>query len=367
MKILFLTNHLNIGGVTSYCLTLAEALKERGHRVYIASSGGELLFKFIEKGINFVPVPLKTKKELSPKIVFSALKLFRTIKENKIDIVHSNSRTTQVLGCMLESYTGVTHIYTCHGFFKRRLHRRIFPCWGKKVIAISEQVKEHLIRDFKVNADDIRVIHNGIDVKRFEQNSLFDKHQAKINLGFGRGPVVGIIARLSDVKGHIYLIEAMKQVLEKVPSVQLLIIGEGKMKEALANRVKILGIEDSVYFLPAVSDTRPLLQLMDIFCMPSLEEGLGLSLMEAMASGLAVIGSDIGGIKTLIRDGFNGLLVPPQDISGLSLAISALLEDERKRSLLAQEAREFIWHNFSREKMAEETERVYSECLGTKA
>ncbi|MBM3249393.1 MAG: glycosyltransferase family 4 protein [Candidatus Omnitrophica bacterium] len=367
MKILFLTNHLNIGGVTSYCLTLGEALKERGNRVYIASSGGELLFKFIEAGIDFVPIPIRTKKELSPKVIFSAVKLLRTVRDNKIDIVHSNSRTTQVLGCLLKRYAGVTHVHTCHGFFKRRLHRRLFPCWGKKVIAISEQVKEHLIRDFRVKADDIRVIHNGIDADRFRPNNAFDKRQAKINLGLGSGPVIGIIGRLSDVKGHIFLVEAMGQVLRSVPSAQLVIVGEGRMKEGLISRARELGIEDSVYFLPAVSDTRPMLQLMDIFCMPSLEEGLGLSLMEAMASGLAVVGSDIGGIKTLIRDGLNGLLVPPQDAESLGLAIVSLLEDERRRLMLAAEAREFIVKSFSCAKMAEETQKVYLECLGAKA
>ena len=174
MNILFLTNHLDIGGVTSYCFTLAKGLKQRGHNVYIASSGGGMLFRFINEGINYIPIPIRTKQELSPKIILCAFKLYHAARKNNIDIVHSNSRTTQVLGSLLQRYAGLRHVYTCHGFFKRRLHRRIFPCWGQEIIAISEQVKENLVHDFGVREDRIRLIYNGIDIKNFKRNGLYD-------------------------------------------------------------------------------------------------------------------------------------------------------------------------------------------------
>src|SRR3989338_11650593 len=141
MNILHIANHLNTGGITSYLLTLAKGMKERGHNIYIASSAGTKLKQFSEKGVNFISIPIKTKNELSPKIIFSMIKLSGIIKNNNINVIHTHSRTTQVLGCLLSKVTGVSHIFTCHGFFKRRIFRRIFPCWGKKIIAISEQVK----------------------------------------------------------------------------------------------------------------------------------------------------------------------------------------------------------------------------------
>jgi glycosyltransferase involved in cell wall biosynthesis len=366
MNILYITNHLNIGGITSYVFSLARGLRQRGHNVYVASSGGQLAAKFKQENIFFLPMPIKTKSEISPKIFVSLLKLLGAVKQYNIEIVHANSRTTQVLGYLLARLTGLPYISTCHGFFKKRLSRRIFGCWGERVIAISEPVKEHLVRDFKVEEERIRVIHHGIDVNKFSAESTEHRVQKKKDLGLGIGPVIGIVARLSDVKGHIYLIEAMKTVLANITDAQLLIVGEGKMKEELVDLSKRLGIEKHIYFLPSFAETKDVLAAMDIFVLPSLKEGLGLSLMEAMAQGLAVIGTNVGGIKTLIQDGINGLLVTPADINGLSGATISLLENSAKRQDLGNNARAFIKDNFSQEKMVLETEKLYQECLSAR-
>ena len=359
MNILFITNHLNVGGITSYVFTLAGALKKRGHSVYIASSGGDMLPKFLGSGICYIHIPMKTKKEISPKIIFSFFKLSGIIKENKIDIIHSHSRTTQVLGCLLSRFTGAKHVFTCHGFFRRRFLRRVFPCWGDKVIAISGQVREHLIEDFKLRDKDIAVVNNGIDIDRFKAAALKPEAQVKKKFGLSDGPVIGIIARLSDVKGHKYLIEAMKIVLDKYPRSILLIVGVGKMQKELTVLVNDLGINGNVNFIPEIPDTTDALAAMDIFVMPSLQEGLGLALMEAMASGLAVIGSNVGGIKTLIQHGRNGLLVEPADSRALAGAILELLDDPVRMPVLGREAQNFIQENFSQDKMALETEKEY--------
>lgn len=373
MNILYISNHLNIGGITSYLLSLATGMKHKGHDVYIASSGGRLLPEFIEKGIIYVPIPIRTKQETSPAIIASMFKLSALIKKRKIDFVHSNSRTTQVLGCLLNRFWGVPHISTCHGFFKRRFFRKVFPCWGQKVIAISEPVKEHLIKDFKVDEKNIVLIHNGIDVDKSRilacpvgRQNPESRMEIKKSLGLGEGPVVGIVARLSDVKGHTYLIEAMSNVLEKIPDAQLLIVGEGKMKEDLVKLVKSLEIEKNVFFIAEVNDTKDVLSVMDLFVMPSLKEGLGLSLMEAMAFGLCVIGTEVGGIKSLIQDGYSGLLARPKDSEQLSRAILGLLQDEQKRKSLGKNAQTFIYRNFPLEEMIQKTEEVYLQCLDAK-
>ncbi|MDD2679412.1 MAG: glycosyltransferase family 4 protein [Candidatus Omnitrophica bacterium] len=366
MNILHITNHLDVGGITSYVFTLASGLKKRGHNVYVASSGGELLGKFQAAGIIYIPIPIRTKKEISPGIIFSALKLSGIIRKYKIDIIHTHSRTTQVLGWFLHKLTRRARVFTCHGFFKRRILRSIFPCWGEGIIAISGQVKEHLIRDFKVPEKDIAVINNGIDIDRFKAAALKPKTLMKKSLGLSEGPVIGIIARLSDVKGHKYLITAMKEVLVEYPAAQLLMMGTGKMQEDLNGLAASLGISKSVFFIPEISDTVDALSAMDIFVMPSLQEGLGLALMEAMAAGLAVIGSNVGGIKTLIQDRQNGLLAKPADSEGLASAILNLLGDPSKREALGKQAQDFIQHNFSQDKMVMETEKEYLTCLNAK-
>ncbi|MCU0666580.1 MAG: glycosyltransferase family 4 protein [Candidatus Omnitrophica bacterium] len=365
MNILLLANHFNTGGISSYILTLAKGLKKLGHNIYVASGSGELVSALEQERFGYIRVPLKTKAELSINVLVSFFKLFPEIKKKNIQIIHANTRVTQVLACLLSRFSGKPFVSTCHGFFKKRLLRRIFPCWGVCVIAVSSQVKDHLVQDFNVPEDNIELIANGIDIAKFSFQLSTVNCQQKIKFGLGEGPVVGIVARLSEVKGHVYLIRAMQRVVEKFPQAKLLIAGEGKIKTSLERLVQQLGIAKSVFFVPNVKDTRDVLSVMDIFVLSSLQEGLGLSLMEAMCMGKAVIGSSVGGIKTLICHGENGLLVAAADVSGLSAAIIRLLEDKRERELLGVNAREFICANFSQSKMALQTERVYKECVNS--
>ena len=369
MNILFITNHLNVGGITSYVFSLCRGLKDSGHNVYIASSGGDCLTRFTESGIIFIPVPLNTKSEGNIfKIGFSFVKLIREIKEKEIQIVHTNSRVTQVLGSLLRNKTGVAHVTTWHGFFKPKWLRRVFPCWADKTIAISEQVKEHLLNEFKADPDKVRLIYSGIDPDKVKLKEPLSRSEVKKKLGLKEeGAVVGIIARLSDVKGHLYLIRAMKTVIKEFPDAQLLIVGQGRMESELVALTEELKIKDNVFFIPKAGSIAELLYIMDVFVMPSLEEGLGLGLMEAMAASKAVVGSAVGGIKSLIQDKETGLLVGPQDASGLAAAILELLKDPARAAIMGNRARVFISENFSLDKMLKLTEEVYQECLNGKS
>lgn len=367
MNILHITNHLNIGGISSYVLTLSAGMKKRGHNLYVASSGGQLLLRFTQEAIGFLPIPIRTKQELSPKIFMSMLKLSGFISQHDIDIVHTHTRTTHVLGALLGLFNkDITLVTTCHGFFKPRLSRRIFPCWGKKVIAISRQVEEHLINDFKVNRDNIALINSGVDVERFKARSPMPRAEIRKKFGLKDAPVVGVIARLADVKGHIYLIEAMRQISEVFPDAQLFIVGDGKMKERLVELARNLGISQKVIFCPGLPDTREALGIMDVFVIPSLDEGLGIALIEAMAAGCASVGSDVGGIKNLIKHGVTGLLVGPADAKAIAGAVIELLGDDKKRESLGRAAQRFVSGHFSQERMLLEIERVYLECIGAK-
>jgi len=363
MNILLITTHLNYGGITSYIKSLAKGLKYRGHNVCIVSSGGDCLEFLKSLGIEHIFIPIRTKSEVSPKVLLSFFKLLPILKEKNIQIIHSHTRVTQVLSFFLSKFSKIPHISTCHGFFKPRVSRKIFGCWGDFVIAISEPVKRHLIEDFKVENNRIKLIYHGIDLNKFKVQSSKFKVDFKEKLGLREGKVIGIISRLSEVKGHRYLISAFKIVKKEYPDVGLLIVGEGKIKPQLLELVSELKIKEDVLFLPSVSDTSEVLPAMDIFCLPSLKEGLGLSLMEAQAQGLPVIASKVGGITNLIEDKKTGLLVEKTDIQGLAFALLRLLKDEDLARDIGNRAREFIEENFSLEKMVILTENVYRECL----
>lgn len=363
MNVLLLTNHLNIGGISSYCLTLAQGLREKGHSVYVGSSGGELLGRFRELGTGFLALPVGTKAEVHPlRLPVSLARLVSFARLKNIHLFHANTRVTQVAAALASSLTSRPYISTCHGFFKRRIGRRILPCWGRRVIAISEAVKEHLLQDFALSPERVCVIHSGIDAARFRAGDGASREAHKQALGFGPHPLVGIIARLSDVKGHAYLIRAMQRVRRELPQAVLVIAGEGKMEKELKGLVAALGLQRGVVFMPSLEDTTLLLSALDVFVMPSLAEGLGLGIMEAMACGLPVVGTAVGGIKSLIRHRQNGLLVGAKDEVGLAQAILEVLKDPKQASAWGLSGRAFIEENFSQERMVLETERIYLEC-----
>ena len=363
MNILHLTTHLNVGGITSYLYTLCRGLKARGHGVWIASSGGDCRARFEQEGIQCIDVPIKTKSEIDPRIIVSAWKLKKIIRSRDIRIIHAHTRVTQVLGCHLRGTNGAAAVSTCHGFFKPHFVRRLFPCWGDKTIAISPEVKQHLVDDLNVRERDIRVIPNGVDVERFTPVTAEVRKCAKDSFGLGDNAVIGIIARLSDVKGHTYLIRAMKTIAAQYPDARLFIVGQGKEEGALRLQAGQSGLQAQVRFLDSIADTNDALAAMDVFVMPSLQEGLGLGLMEAMAKGLPVVGSDVGGIKSLLCDGLYGKLVPPGDPERLAEAVIGLLRAPQQAQALGQRAREFIRQNFSEKNMVIATEGVYAECL----
>lgn len=371
MKILLLCTHLNIGGISSYLLSLADGFVRKGHQVYLGASGGDLAEKFIGHGVELINLPIKTKSELSPKIFFSFLKLSLCLRGKDIKIIHANTRVSALLAAMLSRNLRIPYLVTCHGFFRPHLWRKTLPLWGKRVIAISEQVKEHLVNDFHLAPERVRLIYNGIASEKLKEGSFryseageAISREIKKSLGLNNGPVVGIIARLSEVKGHRYLIQAMQEIIRDLPQVQLLIVGDGREKNHLIQQVRDAGVEKNIIFKTSVENTETVLAAMDLYVSPSLQEGLGLSLMEAMAQGLAVVATDVGGIPNLIQDGFNGSLVKVRDGHALACAIKRLLQDDQQVKLYGMNARQTIAANFSLEKMVADTETVYRECLG---
>ncbi|MBL7157885.1 MAG: glycosyltransferase family 4 protein [Candidatus Omnitrophica bacterium] len=361
MKVLILTTHLNIGGVASYTVNLAKGLQKRSIPVWVASSGGDLKKVLGEHDIPHLQVSVKTKCEFHPKLCFAFFKLLTFVKENKIDIIHAQTRTAQILAYALSKATGAKFISTCHGFFKsKRISRRLFSAWGDSVIAISDAVRDHLIKDFRINHDKVFLIYNGVDTEAFSAEISSDEEmRLKRNLGFAKCPVIGSISRLSPVKGLKYLLFAMKDLLKSVPEAQLLLVGEGPSKDFLTGLAKKLGIENNVFFAESTIRIQRFLSIMDVFVFSSLEEGLGLSLLEALASGKSCVASDVGGVSSIIEDGVTGILVPPKDAHALKEAIERVLNDENLRVSLARNGRDLVKEKFSLDKMIGEVIDAY--------
>lgn len=346
-------------------VNLARYLKKEGVDVTVASSGGNLTEILERDNVPHMALDIKTKFEFSIKVWKALPVLAQLVKDNGIQLVHAHTRVTQVLGELLEKITKVPFMSTGHGFFKyRRLSRRIFPCWGKKIIAISNSVRKHLIEDFHIDSDSITRIYTGIELKRYQFMPEDKDYDCMMNLGMNKNAVtIGTIGRLSSVKGFKYLISAFKDVLMQNRNVQLLVVGEGPEEENLRRQILELGIKDKVFLVPGSVFLERYLSLLDIFCLPSIHEGLGLSLMEAMAAGRACIASDVGGLPELIIHETDGILVPPKDSSALTSAILRLVNDSQFRNRLAVNAREKAMKSFSIEECVKQVIEVYREVI----
>ncbi len=366
MKVLLVTTHLNMGGIGVYTANLARYLKKNDIEVIVASSGGDLAGLLSENNVKHIKLDLKTKAEFGIKVWKAIPKLLRIVRENKIDIMHAQTRVSQALSCIVSKLSGVPYVTTCHGFFKhQRFGRRLFPCWGNKTIAISKSVEKHLTDDFNVDKKNVSMIYNGIEISRYlEPVEKDDDLRKKLNISDDK-IIVGTVGRLSPVKGYKYLINAFKEVADKNKDVSLLLVGEGPEKENLLNQINDLALSSNVIMVPGSDGgIEKYFGIIDIFCLPSIEEGLGLSLMEAMASGSGCIATRVGGLKELIDDGDNGLLVPSQDYKALSAAILKLIEDKSLREKLSSNARKKALNSFSIEDSVKKTITVYREAIG---
>jgi len=363
MKIVLLSTHLNTGGIVSYMYTLAQGFIERGHAVHIVTGGGEREKDFKSLGANILNLNIQTKSELSSKI-YSNIKILKEYcLNNSINVIHAQTRITQVMGQLLFKKFSYPYLSTCHGFFKPKWIRSIFPCWGNRVIAISPAVVEHLKRDFHVIDNKIKLVQSGIDLNRFKpvDNRLKSELRGKLNIDDRM--TIGIIARLSDVKGQDILVKSMSKVVQANKDAQLLLIGEGKLEKSLKELVKSLNIQNNVFFLSGHNRLEDYYRILDVFVMPSRQEGLGLSVMEAQASGLAVVASKVGGMVSLIEHNKTGIFVEPDNVKGLASALISLLDNESKRIELGRTAYEFALKNYSKEIMIDKTLDVYKEVI----
>lgn len=367
MKVLHVTTHFNVGGISNYILTLSKALKSKGAVVVVASGGGDLKAELDRYGVPHRELDIKTKFEFAPKVFRSALRIARIARDEDIDIIHAHTRVSQVASLLASRLSGIPMVTTCHGYFKKRL-RGIIDTWGVKVIAISDAVRAHLTDDLHVRSDRIALIYSGVDISIFSPGlQPGGAGEARSELGLREGPVIGTIGRLSPVKGQRYLVEAMRDITAKVPGVQAIFLGSGDEEAPLKRLAGGMMESGAVRFYASCPDTRKFLAAMDVFVFPSVKEGLGIALLEALASGKACVASSVGGIGNVIKDGHDGILVPPCDPKAISSAVLTLLGDDKARSRIGANGRAMVSERFTLDSMAENVMKMYGEILCKKA
>lgn len=296
---------------------------------------------------------------------FIFLQLWRILRDIRPQLVHTHLFEADLLGGIAAYANSVPVVLSTRhapNDFRRKtlislLNRLTQNLFGH-VIVNSQYMADFVQRHEGVPARKTFVLYNGIDVSKFPFRGLRDD-----DTFVNERPTIGCIATLKPEKGHEYLIRALPLVLERYPGAHLILVGDGELRGSLEKLVKELALGSAVRFVGTQSDVVRWLNSFDIFVLPSLFEGFGISVIESMSVGVPVIASRVGGLMEVIEDRVTGLLVPPCDPHALAESILDLLDNPDLRSKLVWAARRQVENRFTIEKYVGRLESFYCDLL----
>ena len=334
MKILHLIPDLGLGGAQRELCYLATAMDRNRFQMQVAIWGPQ---EDLCKELEVLGVDVVRLRGVGRSLVRLALALGSHVRRTRPDVIHTHLFDADLVGTLVARVCGVRCCSTIHSatFFEARRHRWRYRCLAllvSRFFPVSQSLSDVLVQRCRVPAARVRVIRNGIDMTRFAPSPARDG-------AVTRGPIIGTLARLIPSKGIRILLDAMPHLLQKYPEALLLVGGGGEEQEALERQARALGIPDRVVFVGPVQDPRDFYRRLDLFVLPSLDEAFGLVVLEAMAMGLPVIGTRVGGVPEVLTHGVNGWLVEPGDSAVLAAGLRTLWADPVLRRQVAEEGR----------------------------
>jgi len=354
-------------------LTMKGAL-DRGFQPGLAcESEGRLTDETRKAGIPVYLTPALGREVNLFKDPAAVVSLARLIRREKFDIIHTHNSKAGFIGRLAGRLAGVPLvIHTVHGFAfhdaespgRRILFRtleRVAARWCDGIIFISKPLEEWANRERIGLRVPRRVIYSGIDVESFRRA---DPQTVRREFGIpSNRVVVGMISKLWEGKGHRSLLQAWHQIQPDWSGgdrPHLMIVGEGPLEDELKQRVRQLELTNSVTFTGFRADIPEVTSAVDVAVLPSEFEGMGRVVLEAMAAGKPVVASRVGGIPDLVRDGVNGLLVPPNDVAALAAALRKVLTDGALREQLSEGAADSLDRKYSSSAMIEQIHAFYN-------
>ena len=370
MRLLYLmTEPFGVGGVQSDILTLTEVLTQRGHTVHVASTPGVLLDELIARGARYLEIDFRFD---GPARFWRASRQLRAaILREGIELLAPQSvRSTLVsyfaLRCLPFGYrvarTGgrlpiVTTIHNIHNPAHFRYAGHLLNHCSDFVIFESHYERNRLLAS-GLGAQKSIVIHSGIDTDRFVPRPRSRELMQHYGLDAERNRIFGIVARLSEEKGHAYLIQAFARVSAALPEARLLVIGDGPLLDAVKTQTRDAGLDGRVIFTGLQRNIPEYLALLDVFVLSSTRESFPLAAREAMAAGRPVIAPRIGGCPEVVEDGVTGYLFESRNVDELADRMMRLVEKENCQRL-GQAARSRVERLFSRRQWIDGDEEVY--------
>ena len=357
MKVLLTLPRLDSGGVETHIEYLSRGLLRAGVEVVLLSSGGYRVENLIKEGVKFYRLDVKSKNILT--LPLRIRKLQRIMEKEGVDLVHAHSRVPAWIGYYAARRMDIPFLTTAHSQYSPGAGSRVMG-YGQPVIAVSKTVARHMEKNFGVPPEKLVTVPEGIDVEGYRPQKG-DRERVRKKLGLSEEEmIIGNVARFSTLKGHRFLIEAFARI--NAPG-YLLLVGSGRKRKFLEGLARNLSIDRRVIFAGEQKDVVPYLAAMDIYVQSSLEEGLGLAAIEAMAAGVPVVLTRCGGLSEEVEEGREALLVPPGETAPLADRMRTLLEDSALREKIARNGRDLALRRFDIKPMLEETLKVYQRIL----
>lgn len=368
INVLHIICSLPLGGAENQVVTLASALGSDRYTIHVCCLRREGVQANALRARGIQVVSLNMRLRYWPIAVY---RLYRLIDQLKPQIVHTHLYEAGIWGGLVGKLAGVPVVVTTeHSIaLPKRRHLPLEPLvnhFTDKRIAVSEEIRQCYIKNHGVSPERIIIIPNAVDVERF--SGLNSRNRLRTQLGVNASsPLVGTVARLVQPKRLDRLLEAARMVCDAVPQARFLIIGDGPLREELEGQAMQLDLTpEYVRFLGNRLDIPELLSALDIFVLSSEMEGIPVALLEAMAASRPVVATRVGGIPQVIQDGYNGLLISPDDPAGLAKAILALTEDSTLRESVAREGYRTVEKRFSSTAVAQRIIELYDALLEKK-
>ena len=365
------------GGAEQVFATLLQRLDPERFEVTVACHGQGVMFETYRRdSARVLSCDLVDLRRVS-----TITRLAGLMRESRCEVVHTHLWTADVLGGLAARLAGVRRVVSsvAGAYFlpidasgvKRarklvfsRLFRAIYRGCDR-VIAPSRYVADDLVTrpGIRVPRYRLAVIQNGVDVDEVERMERCAAGGSSGRWGKGN-PLVAIVANFFPIKGHRYLIRAIPKVVEAYPETRFVLAGDGESRPAAEALVEQLGVSDRVTFTGEIRDTLDLMRASDLVVLPSLSEGLPITLIEAMALGRPVVATGVGGIPEVVEDGVTARVVPPRSSAALAGAMLELLDAPDRAKRLGDAAWSVAREKFSAGRMVRRTEELYLELLG---
>lgn len=358
--------NLDVGGLERIVVSLVTQVDNSRYRpvLFCLGTGGRLVPELLDRGYTVHAMDKKPGLDY-----FLLWRLVREFRAERVSIVHCHNFSPLVYGALAAQLRGCRAVaYTAHG---AKTSGRKKPAWFQRaglvreMVYVSEDARRVAISQGWVSENGTRTIHNGVDIDGYQRDTDAGRD---IRREYGiedTAPVVGIVARLSAAKDHENLFRAMVKLRESHADIRCLVVGDGERKSEIEAAVTRLDLGDCVCLAGARSDVARVLSAMDVFVLSSYTEGLAVTLVEAMAVGLPVVATNVGGNPEVVVDGDTGYIVPARDSVALADGIDHILTNPARALEMGRTGEQRAREKFSAKSMCAQYEALYEELTLT--